>query len=348
MEDRHTLANLSSALPLGVLIMGVFDGHRGVETAQDLCDMVPNVVVDLLKDGRHDLERRASDAFCRLDADIRQKWGTLSPAPRSESCPSSPNESPTALRENPADSQPVVSPLTAVASPITGSTANVAVVLNDAYIFFNVGDSRSYLIQYREGKQTGAKTTVDNEEDGRDRLPDGTTIVITSTDHRPSNEEEAQRVIQNGGAIINGRVNGKLSVSRAFGDFDLKPNVADAERNPVTCVPEVQVISRLIDPIERGPDHRGLPVDYDLVLVGCDGVWELQHVETIVKRFREKLSAAKLAGDAASDTDVPTLPSLISDVICDTLGAACAPSSDPSGGTPGSDNMTFGMAVITR
>eukprot|EP00658_Telonema_sp_P-2_P034720 TRINITY_DN25342_c0_g2_i1.p1 TRINITY_DN25342_c0_g2~~TRINITY_DN25342_c0_g2_i1.p1 ORF type:complete len:150 (-),score=18.69 TRINITY_DN25342_c0_g2_i1:146-595(-) len=47
-----------------------------------------------------------------------------------------------------------------------------------------------------------------------------------STDHRTlQNEAEKQRVLDAGGFVVNNRVNGKLSFTRAFGDFDWKPNM---------------------------------------------------------------------------------------------------------------------------
>jgi protein phosphatase 2C family protein 2/3 len=45
-----------------------------------------------------------------------------------------------------------------------------------------------------------------------------------STDHNTSNEKELKRIIQAGGYIEKGRINGDLTVSRGLGDFSFKKN----------------------------------------------------------------------------------------------------------------------------
>lgn len=46
-----------------------------------------------------------------------------------------------------------------------------------------------------------------------------------SHDHKPSREDEAQRIRDAGGFVINNRVMGELAVSRAFGDADFKKGI---------------------------------------------------------------------------------------------------------------------------
>lgn len=46
--------------------------------------------------------------------------------------------------------------------------------------------------------------------------------VCLSEDHKPGREDEAKRIRDAGGFVINGRVMGELAVSRAFGDVDFK------------------------------------------------------------------------------------------------------------------------------
>ena len=61
--------------------------------------------------------------------------------------------------------------------------------------------------------------------------------IPMSTDHRTlQNEAEKQRVLDAGGFVINNRVNGKLSVTRAFGDFDLKPNMSPSHASRISKV----------------------------------------------------------------------------------------------------------------
>lgn len=46
--------------------------------------------------------------------------------------------------------------------------------------------------------------------------------MCLSEDHKPGREDEAKRIRDAGGFVINGRVMGELAVSRAFGDVDFK------------------------------------------------------------------------------------------------------------------------------
>lgn len=55
---------------------------------------------------------------------------------------------------------------------------------------------------------------------------DGRVVRLTH-DHRPDVAVERQRVEAAGGTIVDGRVDGVLSVTRAFGDFDLKRGSTD-------------------------------------------------------------------------------------------------------------------------
>lgn len=46
-----------------------------------------------------------------------------------------------------------------------------------------------------------------------------------SVDHKPSRPDEAQRIRDAGGFVINNRVMGELAVSRAFGDCEFKKGI---------------------------------------------------------------------------------------------------------------------------
>jgi hypothetical protein len=48
------------------------------------------------------------------------------------------------------------------------------------------------------------------------------TALCMSEDHKPTREDEAKRIRDAGGFVINNRVMGELAVSRAFGDVDFK------------------------------------------------------------------------------------------------------------------------------
>lgn len=210
-------------------------------------------------------------------------------------------------------------------------------------------------------------------------LPFKLSVHSMSTDHRTANEAEKARVLAAGGFVVNNRVNSKLSVTRAFGDIDLKPHppagLSTAEfagslpsfgiipttsyapslansfaysqgevsarlrftssiggeqtpssgppPNPIIVTPEVRVVARTASPPAASREHKRhqepttpvpldttsgclssepqsptspdspnsvledskRPISFDIVLVGCDGVWELETAESIGKRM---------------------------------------------------------------
>ena len=98
----------------------------------------------------------------------------------------------------------------------SGSTATVALLKNgEELVVASVGDSRAILC--REGK-----------------------AQLLTNDHTPSSTEEKNRVQASGGSVeVDGemtpRVNGRLAMTRCFGNFDLKPF-------GVIAVPEIQML----------------------------------------------------------------------------------------------------------
>jgi len=110
-----------------------------------------------------------------------------------------------------------------------GSTA-LCLALNEAdLIVANCGDSRAILYQ-------------------------GGSIVPLTRDHRPEDYEEKQRIIKQGGTVIGGRLQGKLGVSRAFGNSEFK------ESKYLISEPEIKEVN--------------LDCDAQFLVVGCDGLFE--------------------------------------------------------------------------
>ncbi|PVZ99152.1 hypothetical protein BB558_004856 [Smittium angustum] len=92
-----------------------------------------------------------------------------------------------------------------------------------------------------------------NVGDARAVLVRNGVAVRLSYDHKGEDPFEAKRVIENGGFIINNRVNGVLAVTRALGDSSMKKVVVG---NPyISCTPL-------------------LPTD-DFLILGCDGLWDV-------------------------------------------------------------------------
>lgn len=115
-----------------------------------------------------------------------------------------------------------------------GCTACVLLVNAELCICANLGDSMAYLCRH----------TADQEIQA---------IPLQMRQHKCWMMKEKERILRAGGAVENGRINGVLEVSRAFGDITLK-------KYGVLCTPEYMKFR-----IEREKDQ--------FVLIGCDGFW---------------------------------------------------------------------------
>lgn len=102
-----------------------------------------------------------------------------------------------------------------------------------------------------------------NSGDSRTVLAKGGQAKDMSKDHKPDDSEEMRRIMNAGGFVEDGRVNGMLALSRALGDFEYKSNtVLDPSQQVVTAFPEVR-----IEPIMA---------DTQFILLACDGIWDVK------------------------------------------------------------------------
>jgi serine/threonine protein phosphatase PrpC len=95
---------------------------------------------------------------------------------------------------------------------------------------------------------------VVNCGDSRAILYQGGQMLALTRDHRPEDYEEKQRIIKQGGTVIGGRLQGKLGVSRAFGNSEFK------ESKYLICEPEIK--------------EMNLDYDAQFLVIGCDGLFE--------------------------------------------------------------------------
>ncbi|CAM6019924.1 unnamed protein product [Sphagnum balticum] len=138
-----------------------------------------------------------------------------------------------------------------------GSTASTAVLVGDHLLVANVGDSRAVI--YKGGE-----------------------AVALSTDHKPNQAGERQRIENAGGVVMwagTWRVGGILAVSRAFGDRLLKQYVV--------ADPEIQE-----DTIEKG---------VDFLVLASDGLWDVVTNDDAVKIVAEILKAKEADAEKAAN-----------------------------------------------
>eukprot|EP00760_Papus_ankaliazontas_P002878 PhM_4_TR11312/c1_g1_i1/m.99429 len=124
---------------------------------------------------------------------------------------------------------------------------------------------------------------VANIGDSRCMVGDGATksCVSLTEDHKPTNPSESQRITSAGAMVSNGRVNGDLAVSRAFGDAPYKTPGLPPAAQAVSVVPDYTT-------------HRIKAGDF--VVLACDGVFE--------SNFTNEQVVAYVGKELASHGDV--------------------------------------------
>ena len=127
-----------------------------------------------------------------------------------------------------------------------GATALVALVENNLLRLAWAGDSRAIVIR-------------------------GNAIVAQTKDHKPDDQKEKERIEKAGGAVFMGRVNGRLAVARALGDFDIKRQTPGG----LISTPDFE---------------RVILENNDILVLACDGLWDVFSNEAVKNRLNELLA----------------------------------------------------------
>ena len=150
----------------------------------------------------------------------------------------------------------------------SGSCAVVIIIVDKKIYIANVGDSRA-ILSVNLGRE----------------------YIIVTEDHKPSNEKEKIRIIQNGGQVyqtqtpingeegdaLNGQIllgpyrvlPGRLSVSRTIGDIEAKGIQFGGNPNVVVPYPDIYTFD-----LEK--------YDIDFIVLGCDGIYDQISSEEIL------------------------------------------------------------------
>lgn len=98
--------------------------------------------------------------------------------------------------------------------------------------------------------------------------------TFETVDHKPV--LDCDRIRTAGGEIYNGRINSKLAVSRAFGDYDYKNNAnLNMVQQLVICTPDITLLQ-----------------DFKYIVIGSDGLWDVlnaKQTSTFLKCWSKKL-----------------------------------------------------------
>ncbi|EPX73573.1 protein phosphatase 2C Ptc1 [Schizosaccharomyces octosporus yFS286] len=146
---------------------------------------------------------------------------------------------------------------------IAKETKNDVCGCTSAIAFFRYENNRSRRVLYTA-----------NVGDARVVLCRDGKAIRLSYDHKGSDENEARRVTQLGGAMVQNRINGVLAVTRALGDTYLKELVS---AHPFTT------------------ETRIWPGHDEFFIVACDGLWDVisdQEAVDFVRKFTSCREAA--------------------------------------------------------
>ncbi|OBZ70629.1 Pre-mRNA-splicing factor RSE1 [Grifola frondosa] len=97
-----------------------------------------------------------------------------------------------------------------------------------------------------------------------------------SFDHKPGHPREYSRIKAAGHGVTDGRVDGKLAMSRSLGDFVYKDLGHDPTLHAVTSDPEIK-------------NHR-ISCEDEFLVLACDGIWDCLSSQDVIDTIRFLLS----------------------------------------------------------
>lgn len=131
-----------------------------------------------------------------------------------------------------------------------GAVVNTVVIDDLAIYCANLGDCRAIL-----GLSNG-------------------TVLNLSRDLKPGLREESERIHRLGAKVIGNRINGRLAVSRAIGDFEYKSSIGS--ETVVSSEPEIK--------------KRPLDGSEEFLVLACDGLFDVMSSESVGNFVRNRIS----------------------------------------------------------
>lgn len=320
MEDAHlALPDFEKERHLG--LFGVFDGHGGAAVSRVAAQRLPGILQGLkaFKEARYG--EALYEAFLKLDAYLASAQGRAEVLAVMKTCPepSGDEEEVARLVETGAidkaglqmlEEEPEEEDLEEDDDEVESNKAWTNGVGPD-------GQGSTAVVALVCGGPT-PEVFVANAGDSRCVLARGSKAVALSRDHKPTLKVERRRILQAGGFVsAEGRVDGNLNLSRAFGDFAYKSDKRlKATEQKISCEAEVR--------------SRALTDTDQYLVLGCDGIFEKYSnqalLDFLLPLLRKRRSAKK------------TLP--LSTVCSRFLDVNIAKRPDKEQGL-GCDNMTL-------
>lgn len=168
-----------------------------------------------------------------------------------------------------------------------GCTAVTGLIVNDYIYVANAGDSRAVLSVNGYAKPM-------------------------SFDHKPTNVNEEARINRAGSYVELSRVNGKLALSRAIGDFSFKERWGEIAPHDHAVTAHPDVIERQISKDED-----------EFLVLACDGIWDCMTSQQVIEFVRRSIAEGQELR-----------------FICENIMNHCLDAADMNTGI-GTDNMTI-------
>ena len=246
----------------------------------------------------------------------------------------------------------------------SGTTATVACLINVLVPEPFASSTTQKDVSKKQLQKPNMILAVANIGDSRCILSRNGVAINLSEDHKPEMEREFNRITAAGGTVVNGRVKGRLNLSRSIGDFRFKEN-AEMEiiDQMIIALPDVAVVSLN-------------PMTDEFIVLACDGVWNCftaQEVITMIHNLRRRPNEISLSSfdpktnnmesDRLStltpikesyeepDRHIPSSerkkevsssePLSFSEIAKTIIDRCCATTQDESENGPGYDNVTL-------
>lgn len=124
---------------------------------------------------------------------------------------------------------------------IDGAACVAAWIVGDTVVLANIGDAKGVLARVPEGI-TETQTVAEPK------------AITLTQEHKAILAAERARISRSGGQVVNGRLEGKIEISRSFGDLQYK-------KSGMIAKPDVTIFD--------------LTTRDQFLLLGCDGFWNV-------------------------------------------------------------------------